>query len=52
MPSREVHAAGRKAYAWDVGAGDCTLQLELDKEERVVGSRLSGYLESCRGFVR
>jgi hypothetical protein len=52
MPNREVLAAGRKAYVWEIGQGDCTLQMEVDKTDVVVDTQLHGYQETCESYRR
>lgn len=51
MPDREVVAAGRKAFVWEIGQGDCKLQMEVSPENIVKHLRLSGFPESCEGWA-
>lgn len=52
IPSREINAAGRKAYEWVIGAGDCKMTMEVTQQETIKDVRLSGYVESCESYTR
>lgn len=52
VPVREIEVAGRKAYSWEMGVGDCVLQMEVSSDNTVRKVRLTGYPEVCEGYLR